>query len=299
MAKPLRRSRGQVRSRRVQRRVTHEVFVDPARLGQPIGPQADPPATSSLADVTPLTGLQAATANIDLTPLQAAMANIDTGLQAATANIDLTPLQAAMANIDTGLQAATANIDLTPLQAAMANIDTGLQAATANIDLTPLQAAMANIDTGLQAATANIDLTPLQAAMANIDTGLQAATANIDLTPLTGLHALIANSLADVTPLTGLLEGLLEAASASTEAQPSLWTPERARRRHYLSSLTPEQRVWLLVILVHLMVASVQHVSSLVNAQNPHFDIEKFVAHHVQALGVSLGYYSLKKTMKK
>ncbi|MFF0183078.1 hypothetical protein ACFYPF_28725, partial [Micromonospora sp. NPDC005223] len=109
----------------------------------------------------------------------------------------------------------------------------------------------------------------------------------------------LAKNFIDVTPLADLLNGLLNTASISPEVQPTLWTPERERRRLHLRGLTPEQRVWLLVILLHLVVASVQHVSSLVNADNPHFDIEKFVAHHVQALGVSLGYYSLKKTMKK
>ncbi|MDG9679110.1 hypothetical protein, partial [Micromonospora sp. DH14] len=132
-------------------------------------------------------------------------------------------------------------------------------------------------------------------------TGIQAALGKsfIDAMPMTGIQAALGKSFIDAMPLANLLNGLLDTAPASLEVQPTLWTPEGERRRLQLRRLTPEQRVWLLVILLHLVVASVQHVSSLVSADNPHFDLEKFVAHHVQALGASLGYYSLKKTMKK
>jgi hypothetical protein len=99
--------------------------------------------------------------------------------------------------------------------------------------------------------------------------------------------------------LTNLFSGLLDGPPGSLEVQSTLWTPEGERRRLQLRRLTPEQRLWLLVIFVHLLVASVQHASSFVSAENPHFDLEKLVAHHVQALGISLGYYSLKKAMKK
>ena len=109
--------------------------------------------------------------------------------------------------------------------------------------------------------------------------GVSQALTNVGLRPDT---ASVVDGLVDE-----LRAGIADrAASPKSE----LRTPMggKAERR-----LTDTERLWISVIVMYLAIVLIQHVASFIGTTNPEFDPEKFVSHHVQALGVALGFYAI------
>jgi hypothetical protein len=89
--------------------------------------------------------------------------------------------------------------------------------------------------------------------------------------------------------LNGVRDVLLDLSGEQVAGPGQLWLPATTVRPS--SKLTPEQALWLLVILTYVIGAVAQHASSFVAADNPTFDLEKFVSQQVQAFGLGLGMY--------
>jgi hypothetical protein len=130
--------------------------------------------------------------------------------------------------------------------------------------------------------------------------------------PLTDVHSAFADSVRDsIFPFTeaarlepaafspagglfdqvgGIRDVLLDLSREQHAAgHGQLWLPPGKGRP--ARKLTPEQILWLLVIVRYLITAIAQHASSFVTAENPTFDLEKFVSQQVQAIFGGLGMY--------